>query len=507
MRFLLTILLCVNFIAFSQEKTIKKIAMQTSIERLREDIYYLSDSSLKGRLIGTKGDSIAASYISDCFAKNHLIAPYQNGTSYIQSIITNRKDFLKTQLSIGNKSYDYFDGWFGNLRNMDSINIQNIPVVFCGYGIESKMYNDFENIDVKGKVVIILEGQPKNKKGIYALTNSQEPGSTLSYQDRFEGKGAVLILVCNTTFEEDVHKQQEMSFVPTYKNDYLPKVKNNTPVLFLSEEHINKLLNSSNNTIKDLEEKIQKQFLPNSFDINSKISLSIQSRIYNSTAPNVIGYIKGKDISDEYVLISAHHDHIGVNGKDIYFGAIDNASGVASLMEIVRLFELAIRDGKKPKRNIVFTSFTGEEEGLLGSYYFTEFPFFPLKNLKAVLNTDMLGGVDTIHNSKKTNSNYVYIIVAEPKGYGLRESLYKANSVFNNLELDTYYEHPMHIQRRLRGSDQYPFYLKKVPFIRIDCGFTKDYHQPGDTPDKINYELLANQVQLIFLTLWNIAND
>ena len=176
-------------------------------------------------------------------------------------------------------------------------------------------------------------------------------------------------------------------------------------------------------------------------------------------------------------------------------------------MEIVRLFELAIRDGKKPKRNIVFTSFTGEEEGLLGSYYFTEFPFFPLKNLKAVLNTDMLGGVDTIHNSKKTNSNYVYIIVAEPKGYGLRESLYKANSVFNNLELDTYYEHPMHIQRRLRGSDQYPFYLKKVPFIRIDCGFTKDYHQPSDTPDKINYELLANQVQLIFLTLWNIAND
>ena len=89
----------------------------------------------------------------------------------------------------------------------------------------------------------------------------------------------------------------------------------------------------------------------------------------------------------------------------------------------------------------------------------------------------------------------------------MRNALYAANEKLGKLKLDTYYEQPQFIQRRLMGSDQYRFYLNRVPFIRIDCGFSKNYHQPTDTPDKINYELLSNQIKLAFLTTWNIANN
>ena len=119
----------------------------------------------------------------------------------------------------------------------------------------------------------------------------------------------------------------------------------------------------------------------------------------------------------------------------------------------------------------------------------------------------MMGRVDTFYSGKRADSNYAYILVVDSLNRGLRSALFSANEKLRKLKLDTYYEQPQFMQRRLLGSDQYPFYLKGVPFIRIDCGFSKDYHQPTDTPDKINYELLSNQIKLAFLTTWNIAND
>jgi Zn-dependent M28 family amino/carboxypeptidase len=205
--------------------------------------------------------------------------------------------------------------------------------------------------------------------------------------------------------------------------------------------------------------------------------------------------------------LSAHHDHVGRNGKDIYYGAVDNASGTVAIMEIATLMKKALEKGIRPKRSIVFASFTGEEKGLLGSSYLASNPLFPIEKTHAVLNIDMMGRVDTMYSGKKADSSYAYILVIDSHNRGLRKALYSANEKLGKLKLDTYYEQPKYLQRRLKGSDQYPFYLKGVPFIRIDCGFSKDYHQPTDTPDKINYELLSEQIKLAFLTTWNIANN
>jgi Zn-dependent M28 family amino/carboxypeptidase len=259
-------------------------------------------------------------------------------------------------------------------------------------------------------------------------------------------------------------------------------------------------------TITLLQKAIDGTARPQSLNTTSTISAAVKVDLEKGIAPNVIGMIKGTDKKAGAVIISAHHDHDGKLGGRIYYGAVDNASGTVAIMEIARLMNLAQQSGLKPKRTIIFASYTGEERGLLGSHFFAQNPIVPIEKTWAVLNIDMMGRVDTFYSGKRADSNYAYILVKDTLNRNLRSTVYKANESVG-LKLDTYYEQPQFAQRRITGSDQFPFYQKGVPFIRIDCGFSKDYHQLTDTPDKINYQLLTNQTKLAFLTLWNMANN
>jgi hypothetical protein len=495
----------VSTFCFGQIKEIQHISSTVSIDRLKKNLYYLASEKLEGRVMGSKGDTLASEYIVDCFKENHLTAPYKNGTSYFQTVIANRKNLSRSELIIGNKKYENWNGWGFGLRNAETVQLDKIPVVFAGYGIENNLYNDFANIDVKGKAVLLLSGQPRDSTGNYLLSGTKQAAIISSYQNILKEKGAVLILLYNDRFAAESVLQRKSSFQSVYKNPFLQN--NNLPVLVLSEERVNELLAASNKTIKSLVEDITKTLRPKSFDIKSTIGCHIQIDITEERAPNVIGIINGSDSKEDCIILSAHHDHVGRDGNDIYYGAVDNASGTVALMEIASLMNKAIEKGFRPKRTIIFASYTGEEKGLLGSYYFASNPLFPVAKTRAVLNIDMMGRVDTFYTGKRADSNYAYILVVDSLNRGLRKSLFTANEKLGKLKLDTYYEQPQFMQRRLTGSDQYPFYLKGVPFIRIDCGFSKDYHQPTDTPDKINYELLSDQIKLAFLTAWNMAND
>jgi Zn-dependent M28 family amino/carboxypeptidase len=272
-------------------------------------------------------------------------------------------------------------------------------------------------------------------------------------------------------------------FLPHYVDSVTNNMDAGIPVFALSEQRFNELTPAGT------------------------VSARISKQYVTVAAPNVIGILPGSDPKAPCVILSAHHDHNGRNGSTIYYGAVDNASGTVALLEMARLMDLAVKKGFRPKRTIVFASYTGEEEGLLGSAYFSKHPVYPVNDTYAVLNIDMLGRVDTFYSGRRPDSNYVYILVKDSLDRGLRQAVYKANESSVHLILDTHYEDPQFAQRRIRGSDQYPFYLKGVPFVRIDCGFTKDYHQPTDTPDKVDYDLLTRQTKLVFLTLWNMANN
>ncbi len=223
------------------------------------------------------------------------------------------------------------------------------------------------------------------------------------------------------------------------------------------------------------------------------------------TSENVVAYIKGSEKPDEIVIISAHLDHIGISKNgDINNGADDDGSGTVAIIEIAEAFKTAEKNGHGPKRSILFLHVTGEELGLYGSRYYTdEDPIFPLKNTVANLNIDMIGRIDQKH---KKSPNYLYLIGSDKLSKELHDVSEAVNKEFINMKFDYTYNAKNDPNRFYYRSDHYNFAKHNVPVIFYFNGTHADYHRPTDTPDKIEYELLAKRAKLIFHTAWELAN-
>lgn len=220
---------------------------------------------------------------------------------------------------------------------------------------------------------------------------------------------------------------------------------------------------------------------------------------------NVMAFIEGSEKPDEILIISAHYDHEGIKNGQIYFGADDDGSGTVAVMEIAKAFKLAEKDGYRPKRSILFLHVTGEEIGLLGSRFYTDKqPVFPLENTIAGLNTDMIGRVDEAH---RDNPNYVYLIGSDMLSTDLHNLSEEVNKKYIGLDLDYKFNDVNDPNQFYYRSDHYNFAKNNIPVIFYFNGVHQDYHKPTDTPDKINYDMLAKRSQLIFATAWELANS
>ncbi len=211
MRILTFLLLLTGTCCFGQNSQLINIASNVSTERLKKNLYYLASEQLEGRAMGSRGDTLASEYVAKCFKENRLKAPYENNTSYYQAINAYRKNLLQSELVIGNRKYDNWNGWGYALRSMETVQLNNIPVVFAGYGIEHSRYNDFANIDVKGKIVLLLTGQPQDSMGVYLLTGTKQPAVLPAYQNLLKEKGAVGILMYASRFTADSLAQRKHS--------------------------------------------------------------------------------------------------------------------------------------------------------------------------------------------------------------------------------------------------------------------------------------------------------
>ena len=220
---------------------------------------------------------------------------------------------------------------------------------------------------------------------------------------------------------------------------------------------------------------------------------------------NVAALIKGSDYPDQYIVISAHLDHVGVNEKgEIHNGADDDGSGTVALLEIAEAFKKAAEEGNGPKRSLVFLHVSGEEKGLLGSEYYTENPLYPLENTLANLNVDMIGRI----NPKRATEdpNYIYLIGSDKLSQELHDISEATNKKHTQLELDYTYNDENDPNRCYYRSDHYNFAKNNIPVIFYFSGTHEDYHRPGDTPDKILYPTLEKRTKLIFHTAWELAN-
>ncbi len=218
---------------------------------------------------------------------------------------------------------------------------------------------------------------------------------------------------------------------------------------------------------------------------------------------NVLAFIEGNEKPEEILVISAHYDHVGMKGDQIYNGADDDASGTSAVMEIAQAFKLAKQDGNGPKRSILFINLTAEEKGLFGSMWYVEHPIFPLENTIADLNIDMVGRVDDAHLE---NPNFVYLIGSDKLSSDLHEISEQANKKYVNLNLDYTYNEEGDPNRFYYRSDHYNFAKNNIPVIFYFNGVHEDYHQPTDTADKIDFDLLQKRTELIFYTAWELAN-
>lgn len=211
---------------------------------------------------------------------------------------------------------------------------------------------------------------------------------------------------------------------------------------------------------------------------------------------NVMGLIKGTEQPEEYVVLSAHYDHIGISSNgEINNGADDDGSGTAALLSIAKAFSEAKKDGHGPKKSILFLFVAGEEKGLLGSKYFTDYaPAIPLQKIMCDINIDMIGRKDTNHISDE----YIYVIGADKISSKLDAISKEVNKNTINYELDYTYNNETDPNRFYYRSDHYNFAKNRIPVIFFFTGVHEDYHKPGDDIDKILFLKYSNITKFIF---------
>jgi Zn-dependent M28 family amino/carboxypeptidase len=224
-------------------------------------------------------------------------------------------------------------------------------------------------------------------------------------------------------------------------------------------------------------------------------------------ASNVLGFLEGTDKKDEIIVLTAHYDHLGINKQgEVYNGADDDGSGVATILELAEAFSIAAKEGNRPRRSILFMLVSGEEKGLLGSEFYTEHPVFPLSQTVANLNIDMIGRVDKRNQEAADSLNYVYIIGSDKLSSDLHQINESANETFTKLRFDYTYNEEEDPNRFYYRSDHFNFAKNGVPVIFYFTGTHGDYHQPGDDVEKLHFDKIAKIGRLILATTWELAN-
>lgn len=379
------------------------IKAQAEVHRIQAHIYFLADDLLGGRDTGSSGHEIASKYIESEF-KKYGLSPAGDDDTYFQRV-TFRQAFLDqnspeliVQTPSGEKSFDYPKDFisFANPGLEESLVQGNL--VFAGYGITAPElgHDDYAGLDAKGKVIVAMSGKPvsfPSEEGAHFGSSAEKLKNALA-------NGAVGYITIPTPLSEKVRPyQNSLNYLHVPSVRYLDPEGN--PVgayeklgagALLHKDTAAQLFENAPMSLEEIYAELKEERTPKGFDLPVSIKLSSKSTFKQVTSPNVVAVLEGSDptLKNEFVVYSAHSDHIGfaktVKKDKINNGAMDNASGTSVMLETARLFSQL---PQKPKRSIIFLAVTGEEKGLLGSKYFAQNPTVPLESIVANVNLDM----------------------------------------------------------------------------------------------------------------------
>lgn len=492
-RIVLYILAFLPLIGLSQkkDKKLEKIASNITADKLKTHLYIVASAEMEGRDTPSEGLEKAADYIENHF-KNAGVAPGFNG-SYRMPYPLYRDSMTSTSLQVNGKSFELFKDF--RPGNNYSAEIPFSEIVFAGYGIVDGDIDHYRDLDVRGKAVILLDGTPSDYKTTQRGFNN--PGSNFGKLHAASKKGAVAVLVISKNFPATGNSVVGNWTMNKYRNTILP-------LTYLVSESVAQAI--MGNEAKGIFEKM-KTGIPEAKNYQANIDLSYQKVSLKTEVSNIIGIVEGSDKKDEYVIVTAHYDHVGKrNDTTIFYGADDDGSGTVSVLELAETFAKAKASGNGPRRTMVFMTVSGEEHGLWGSAYYSDHPVFPLEKTTVNLNIDMIGRIGNEYMKDKDSLNYVYIIGDNKLSTDLTPITDMVNNTYSKLKLDRKYNDPADPNRFYYRSDHYNFAEKGVPIIFYFNGVHPDYHRPTDTPDKIKYDLLEKRARLVFFTAWEMAN-
>ena len=468
------------------------VSPDITARELQQHVAYLASDELEGRASGTRGNELAARYIADQFGSYGLNPAGDNGT-WFQSFQVLSKveadDQNNMKISAGKRSSSLALKTEFIPLSYSADTAVTAGVVFVGYGIaaDTLNYNDYANVDVSGKIAVILRYSPD-----YGKPDSKFYDYAPLYRKVFTAreKGAAGVILVTGPADEEKPSLVPLRAERGLSSSGIAAVSTTAPI-------VDSLLrwSGSKKNLRALQQSIYDTKAPESFEVRG-VTVAMRThitKIYASTA-NVVGYLEGNDpqLKNETIVLGAHFDHLGLGGPGsgslqpdtvaIHNGADDNASGTSALMEIAQA--LSAERGIL-KRSYVFIAFTGEEMGLLGSAHYVKNPAVPLERTTAMFNLDMVG---RLRDSALT----VEGIGTSPLWKPLLE---KENELFHfRLKLG---------QGGTGPSDHASFYAKDIPVLFFFTGLHDDYHRPSDDWDKINYEGERQVAQFAF----QVAND
>ena len=445
-----------------------KFNKEITLDDIRENIEYLASDSLKGRKSGEQGDLLAAQYIAGKFEAAGLELLFDNGFQEF-NLVTSAEIAEGNQLLVNDTEYEVEKDFLPYAFSANTTVAAD--VVFAGFGIEvnrdSLKWNDFEGADVNGKWMLVLQGDPDldNPNSPY-LEFSSERAKALKASD----KGAAgIIFVAGTKFSE----ADELSSLFFDKNSSRFSI----PVLQVTRKVANEILKAKDQTVEKLEAKILEQNGGLNMEVLATVSATVNVGLKETTTRNVVAMLPGNDetLKDEYVVIGAHFDHLGMGGPGsgsraidtvaVHNGADDNASGVSA---VIQLAEKLAGDNSN-KRSVIFVAFGAEEMGLLGSKEFTMKSPVETDKMVAMFNFDMIGRL------KEDNSLNI----------GGTKTAEETEDLLNELNPDFTLAFT---GEGIGPSDHASFYLQDIPVIYISTGAHPDYHTPQDDAELINFE-------------------
>ena len=466
-------------------------------DELKEMLYTYASDEFEGRETGEPGQKKAVEYLKEQYKAMGIASPL-GGDDYFQEVPLEKQKLPVSEVSLNGEKLTEFKDYMV-MRADHTEAFDGSDIVFAGYGIDADNYSDYKGLNVKDKVVLIRQGEPKDAAGNYVTSGTAEPTkwsegrqSLSSKRDAAKDAGAkALLFVDNDLFGR----------YATYMSAMAERGQSGRISLKSNEKELIFMM-----ITEDIAKKIMPDFseAEKGKTISADLEVSITSEADLLSSENVVAFIPGSEKPDEILVISAHLDHEGVQDGQVYNGADDDGSGTIAIIEIAEAFKTAVNDGYRPRRSILFLHVTGEEKGLLGSRHYTDNdPIFPLENTIADLNIDMIGRTDP---DREGDRNYVYLIGSDKLSTELHDISEAVNTKYSNIELDYKFNDENDPNRFYYRSDHYNFAKNNIPVIFYFNGTHADYHKPSDTPDKIEYDLLENRARLVFYTAWELAN-